>query len=120
MTTKQNPGEYSLIIRKAYRTIYENIRYLDPMIHSYVITYNKKLDVVEILRNIRINDEIILQKNPVWPKIEDGCTDYHHRLVNNEDYPKTKSDERIILDTIRTNSSNIDTIPLVSKIIECQ
>ena len=120
MTNKQSPGEYAQIIRKAYRIIYENLsHYPDPMIHSYVLAYNKKLDVVEILRNICINDQITLQENPIWPKIEnnENCVEYSHRLDHNEEYPKTLPDERIILDTFKTNSSIKDTVEFVEKII---
>lgn len=120
MTSKKSPGEYAQLIKKAHRIIYEKLSsYPDPTIYSYVLAYNKKLDAVEILRNIRINDKIILQKNPIWPEIEDGYNiNYSHRSSYNEDYPETAPKERIILDIFKTNSSIKDTAESVSKIIE--
>ena len=87
MTSKQE--EHSRLIMKAYKIIYENMsNYTDPTEYSYLIAYNKKLDVIEILKKVCINDKIILHQNPVWPKIDDGAKiDYYHGLSHNEDYP---------------------------------
>lgn len=91
----------------------------DPIICQYIITYNKKLDVIEILQKININGKSILQNTPVWPKIEtNNSIRYCDEITHNANYPKIKPEERIILEIIKTMHSKDDTIQCVSKIIK--
>jgi|APSaa5957512535_1039671.scaffolds.fasta_scaffold88707_1 hypothetical protein len=118
--TDKSPEEYAIMIQDAYDKIYEKLHHdSNPIIHSYLIAYNKKLDAVEIFRNIHIKGEIILEKNPIWLGIDaDNYIDYPSKITYNENYPETKPDERIILDTIKVISLSEDIVQQVLKIIK--
>jgi len=111
MTEDKEFKEYSKLINSAFERIFKLItNRSDPTTHRYTITYNKKLDVIEVLKIVSIDGKNVLLEPPLWPHMDDhnGVT-YSHAISQNWNYPTISKQDRIILDTVEYPKSQ-DTI----------
>lgn len=120
MTKDKEFEEYAKLINSAFGIIFELIyNHLDPTTYRYAITYNKKLDVIEVLKTVPIDGKNILLEPPLWPHVDshNGIT-YSQTISQNWNYPIISKQDRIILDAVEFPKSTDIIYKHVAKIIK--